>query len=87
MLGVDEDSRKEIRDAENASCNAGMRNPAAVCERWPELVAGMQPVKEALLKAMAHGVELRDLPLAVWKSPARSPPSEEAVSKARAVVA
>ena len=66
--GVDPDSRKEIRDAEDAVCNAGMRNPAAVCERWPALVTAMQPVRQALMEAMDKCADLRDLPLAVGRS-------------------
>jgi hypothetical protein len=73
--GVDEDSRKEIRDAEDAACNAGMRNPAAVCSRWPELVEAMQPVRQALLVAIAQCPDLQSLPLAVGKSPVREPPA------------
>ena len=84
---MDADSRKEIRDAEDAACNAGMRNPAAVCNRWPELVEAMQPVRQALLSAIAKCPDLQDLPLAVGKSPIRQPPAEASIALARDMVA
>ena len=52
--GVDAQSRKELRDAEDAACNAGMRNLAAVLSRWPALVEAMIPVRKALLQSMAN---------------------------------
>ena len=47
----------------------------------------MQPARGALLIAMDLIPELRDLPLAVGKSPERQPPSVEAIFKARVMVA
>ena len=75
--GTDERFRKEVRDSEDAICNAGMRNPAAVLARWPTLAAAMVPVKKALVKAMEYDAELRDLPLAVGLHPVnRHPPRQ-----------
>ena len=47
--GVDKLSRKELRDIEDAACDAGMRNPATVLGRWLSLVAVMAPVRAAFV--------------------------------------
>ena len=85
--GSDQASRKEVRDREDDSCNAGMRNPADVCKRWSSLTEAMKPIRQALLQAMAENPELQLLPLVVGKTPRIQPPSESAIAKARALVA
>ena len=85
--GVDAQSRKEVRDAEDAACNAGMRNPAAVLSRWPALVDAMLPIRKALLSAIANCTDLHDLPKAVGANPSRPPPTLESIAVARATVA
>ena len=84
--GSDLPSRKEIRDAEDRACNAGMRNPYNVCTRWPSLIDAMKPVRRALTQACEDFPELHDLPLAVGAEPVKQPPSEEAVLHARCLV-
>ena len=51
------------------------------------MLEAMKPVREALLQAYAEDVELQQLPLAMGKNPKRQPPSENAIDKARALVA
>jgi hypothetical protein len=86
-LGDDGRSIKEVRDEEDAACNAGLRNPATVCRRWPKLVKAMEPVRKALLEAMDGIEELRDLPLCTGDNPTRKPPRPDAIDAARALVA
>ena len=86
-LGDDGMSIKEIRDAEDAACNAGLRNPAIVCQRWPKLVRAMAPVRKALLEAIDGIDELRDLPLCAGPRPSKKPPGSNAVEAARSLVA
>ena len=81
--GVDTPSAKDVRDAEDRACNAGMRNPAAVCDRWPELISAMAEVRRALLQVCEDIPELRDLPLAVGDNPDVPPPSDDAIKEAR----
>ena len=69
--GTDPPSLKEIRDAEDAKCNAGMKNPAQVCERWKELVDAMEPVRSALLQAYSEHSDLQQLPLAIGRDPVK----------------
>ena len=85
--GTGDRSRKEVRDIEDAACNAGMRNPASVLARWPSLAAAMVLVKKALVKAIENDAELQDLPLAVGTNPVKQPPSEAAIARARRRVA
>lgn len=49
--------KKEIRDKEDAACNAGMRNPAMGGRPMPELVEAMEPIRKALLQAIAEDPE------------------------------
>ena len=85
--GTDQASRKELRDIEDANCNAGMRTLAGVLKRWAPLVDVMKPVRWALLRAIADEPELQRLPLAIGKDPKRQPPSDGAIIRARALVA
>ena len=77
--GIDESSAKDKRDEEDAACDAGMRNPARVCKRWPALVEAMQPIRRALVLACHTIPDLQSLPLAVGAKPSRGPPSGESV--------
>ena len=85
--GVDPPSKKEIRDSEDHHCNAGMRNPALVCKRWPSLVAAMRPIRATLLRAYAGIPDLQKLPLAVGANAVRLPPRPDSIRKVRAMVA
>jgi hypothetical protein len=49
LRGATEDGAREAKRAEDDRSLAGMRNPASTCKRWPDLVAAMRPVQEALL--------------------------------------
>ena len=60
-----------------------MHNPALVCQRWPQLVQVMAPVRRALVQTYKSNKDLQELPLAVGPRPARSPPGEEAIDEAR----
>jgi hypothetical protein len=64
-----------------------MRNPASVIRVWPELGTAMEPVRDALLKAINLEPNLRNLASACGDSPSRQPPSLDSVRKARASVA
>ena len=87
LRGVDRESRRQAKDIEDAACNAGMRNPATVCGRWPSLVSTMIPIRRALQQAVETIPELQNLPDAIGEHAIRQPPSAEAVLKARALVA
>ena len=80
-------SRKDLREQEDALCNAGMRNPSRVCQRWQGLVTAMMPVRAALLTAYHRHPDLQQLPLAVGENAVRSPPTEASIDAARAAVA
>ena len=80
-------SRKELRDREDAACNAGMRNPQRVCKRWHGLVEAMKPVRTALLRAYHQIPDLQQLPLAVGEHAVRDPPKCESIDAARIAVA
>ena len=41
LRGAEEESARERRQAEDAKCMAGMRNPAAMIDRWPQLWRAM----------------------------------------------
>ena len=53
LRGQDPASALDLRKAEDASCQAGLRNAALVFERWPSLATAMAPVEEALREARA----------------------------------
>ena len=85
--GLVADSGKETRRHEDLACQAGMRNPWSVVERWPELAKAMSPVYLALL-GFIHGTPgARNLWQACGEDASRSPPSEELVTAAREAVA
>ena len=84
--GSEQESARERKTREDLASNAGMRNPAEVLKRWPELGSAVTPVLAALRRARAADASLRGLVQCCGKAPERPPPSECAVAKARAAV-
>ena len=84
--GSEQESARERKTREDLASNAGMRNPAVVLTRWPELVSAMSPALAALRQARASDANLRGLVRCCGKAPERQPPTESAVAKARAAV-
>ena len=82
--GVDADSLKKIRDEEDARSTAGMRNPALLQRRWPQLWSTMAAVRTILEKAHAEHEELRRLSELCGKDPPRAQPSNEVLNVIRA---
>ena len=76
-------SDRERRSAEDASCTAGMRNPASVLLRWPSLRSGMRPVREAVSSFLREVPEARCLAYACGSQPRRKPPSQSLIRQLR----
>ena len=81
-LGV-KPTPKEIRTQEDLRCTAGMRNPAAVLDRWPLWTKSLWPLRSILEAAISNLTELRGLAGAAGKNPKRVPPSSETVTSLR----
>ena len=74
---------KGIRTQEDLRSTAGIRNPAAVLDRWPPLAKFLW-ILEA---AKSNFPELQGLAGAEGKNPKRSPPSSETIPSTREQVA
>ena len=85
--GATDPSEAERRKAEDVACNAGMRNPAAVTERWPEIGEAMAPVYRALSRFLDAYPAARELPLACGKAAAKPIPDRALIDTARRFVA
>ena len=83
----DPDSEREKRRRENATCTAGLRSPAALLSRRPELTSSTRGLARTLMHLRASTPELQGLHLAGGAQPRRPPPSAASVSRARATIA
>ena len=83
----DPDSEREKRRRENATCTAGLRSPAALLSRRPELTSSTRGLARTLMHLRASTSELQGLHLAGGAQPRRPPPSAASVSRARATIA
>ena len=84
--GSEQESAREKKAREDYTSNAGMRNPAEVLKRWPEMATAVAPVLAALRSARSENERLRGLVRCCGKEPRRQPPSEAAVAAARTLV-
>ena len=77
---------KLVRQLQDRQAWSGMRNPADLQPRWPELWRTMGKVADVIRKFRDKHPELRDLPAAFGDSPARLPPSEHVLRDLRCAV-
>ena len=84
--GMDHMGAKEIREEEDLHSTAGMRNPHALEEGWPQLWDVMADVRKLLLQLRHHLPEFRGLAGCCGSEPAREPPDELAVDQVRRVL-
>ena len=84
LRGPEQESAKEKREAEDQSSSAGMRNPADLEQRWPELWRVGEVLREFLLETRDMTPALRGLTDACGPTPSRPPPSEEVLGVVRA---
>ena len=83
LRGVDEDSAREKKRAEDEACLAGMRNPSALVSAWPKLWRVMAEVKEVLARAWDDLPELQGLTSLCGDEPTRRAPSEDTLTELR----
>ena len=84
--GQDPDSQREIREKENNSCRAGLRNPQ-LCTAGgsrPELTATMATVAAFLRRLRSTHPEFQGITRAFGDAPERPPPPTAMVEAARA---
>ena len=74
--GEDADTKKEVREAEDAASRAGMRNPADLEEHWQRLWEAMAPVRSCLEKERSKNPELKGLTKLCGETPSREWPSD-----------
>ena len=79
------DPRAE-RVLQDDRCKAGLRNPAALQDCWPELWGVMAPINDLLMQARRDHPELRALRRAFGADPEIQPPAPELLRTIRAQV-
>ena len=85
LRGTTEDGARVLKRAEDEASQAGMRNPATVCNNWPSLVAALRPVQAILLGYQRGHPEFQGLASACGPNPTRAPPSIAAVAALRLI--
>jgi len=80
---ADPRAQKKLEDTQSW---AGMRDPADLAERWPQLWAAMRPVCDTILAFREQCPDLADLTAAFGDSPSREPPLSENVLRLRRLV-
>ena len=83
LRGLDADSSREKRKAEDDACKAGMRNPAALVRVWPQLWRTMEEVRESLVQAWHDLPELRGLAGLCGDGSSKVAPSDETLRELR----
>ena len=83
LRGAEEESARERRRAEDDRCLAGMRNPAALIDRWPRLWQAMDAVKKVLVDAHSERPDFQGLTGLCGDGAARGAPTEEVLRELR----
>lgn len=70
------DSAREVKMRQDRECNAGMRNPRAVVDRWPELRMAMARVRKSLMIIREDESSFVAFAAACGRKAPRQPPTE-----------
>ena len=87
LRGLDAESQREARRREDEASKAGMRNPANLIYSWPTLWKGMGRIAAVLDRCLQEDPDVAGLATCCGSTPAKEPPTESSVSRARAAVA